>query len=79
MPAGLKKQVPAKEQKRFVIHRGFEKHLVMYTRKEWDRIVAEVNDLSLFVRKHRELAVSFTAVRRSWKWTVRAVCCCRRG
>jgi MraZ protein len=59
LPAGLKKQVPAKEQKRFVIHRGFEKHLVLYTRKEWDRIVSEVNELSPFVRKHRELARQF--------------------
>ena len=59
LPGALKKQVPAKEQKRFVIHRGIEKHLVMYTKKEWDRISEEVNQLNLYVRKNREFIRKF--------------------
>ncbi len=59
LPSGLKKQVPAKEQKRFVVHRGFDKHLVMYTRKEWERISAEVNSLNLYVRKNLEFVRKF--------------------
>lgn len=59
LPSGLKKQVPVKEQKRFVIHRGFEKQLVMYTRKEWERISAEVNALNLYVRKNLEFVRKF--------------------
>jgi MraZ protein len=59
LPSGLKKQVPVKEQKRFVVHRGFEKHLVMYTRKEWERISAEVNALNLYVRKNLEFVRKF--------------------
>jgi len=59
LPGSLKKQVPAKEQKRFVIHRGIEKHLVIYTKKEWDKISEEVNTLNLYVKKNREFIRKF--------------------
>src|SRR5689334_21784541 len=59
LPGALKKQIPAKEQKRFVVHRGIEKHLVMYTLKEWEKISAEVNTLYLYVRKNREFIRMF--------------------
>jgi MraZ protein len=59
LPASLKKQIPAKEQKRFVVHRGIEKHLVIYTKKEWEKISEEVNALNLFVRKNREFIRKF--------------------
>ncbi len=59
LPVALKKQVPAKEQKGFVIHRGIEKHLVIYTKKEWDRISEEVNSLNLYVTKNREFIRKF--------------------
>ena len=59
LPSGLKKQIPVKEQKRFVVHRGFDKHLVLYTRKEWERISADVNALNLYVRKNLEFVRKF--------------------
>jgi MraZ protein len=59
LPGGLKKQIPVKEQKRFVVHRGLEKHLVIYTKKEWDKISEEVNQLNLYVRKNREFLRKF--------------------
>ncbi len=59
LPGGLKKQIPAKEQKRFVVHRGMEKHLIIYTKKEWDKITAEVNELNLYVKKNREFLRKF--------------------
>ena len=59
LPGGLKKQIPAKEQKFFVANRGMEKHLVMYTRKEWDKISDEVNQLNTFVQKNREFLRKF--------------------
>jgi MraZ protein len=59
LPGGLKKQIPLKEQKRYVVHRGMEKHLVMYTKKEWDKISEEVNSLNLYVRKNREFLRKF--------------------
>ena len=54
LPSGLKKQFPAKEAKRFVINRGFEKHLNLYTGKEWDKITEEIGRLNLYVQKNRE-------------------------
>jgi MraZ protein len=54
LPSGLKKQVPAKDLKRFVINRGFEKHLNLYTGKEWDKITEEIGKLNLYVQKNRE-------------------------
>jgi MraZ protein len=59
LPGSLKKQIPVKEQKRFVVHRGMEKHLVIYTKKEWDKISAEVNTLNLYVKKNREFLRKF--------------------
>lgn len=59
LPGGLKKQIPAKEQKHFVVHRGIEKHLVIYTKKEWLKISEEVNQLNLYVKKNREFLRKF--------------------
>lgn len=59
LPGGLKKQIPAKEQKHFVVHRGIEKHLIIYTRKEWEKISEEVNRLNMYVRKNREFLRKF--------------------
>ena len=59
LPSALKKQIPVKEQKSFIIHRGIEKHLVIYTHKEWTKISAEVNELNLYVKKNREFIRKF--------------------
>ena len=59
LPGGLKKQVPAREQKFFVIHRGIEKHLIIYTKKEWERTTAEINELNLYVKQNREFIRKF--------------------
>lgn len=59
LPGGLKKQIPVKEQKRFVVHRGMEKHLVIYTKKEWEKISAEVNSLNLYIKKNRDFLRKF--------------------
>jgi MraZ protein len=59
LPGSLKKQIPAREQKHFVVHRGIEKHLVIYTKKEWEKISAEVNGLNLYVKKNREFLRKF--------------------
>ena len=36
-----------------------EKNLVIYTRKEWDKISEEVNQLNLYVKKNREFIRKF--------------------
>ncbi len=59
LPMGLKKQIPVKEQAIYVVHRGIEKHLVLYTRREWDKISEGVNNLNLFVEENREFIRKF--------------------
>jgi len=60
IPANLKKQLPEAEREGLVINRGFEKHLVIYTRKEWDKIVDELSKLNQYEKKKREFIRYFT-------------------
>jgi len=60
IPANLKKQLPEAEREGLVINRGFEKHLVIYTRKEWDKIVDELSKLNQYEKKTREFIRYFT-------------------
>ncbi|MGP8216276.1 MAG: division/cell wall cluster transcriptional repressor MraZ [Bacteroidia bacterium] len=59
LPAGLKKQLPNKEQKRFVVNRGLEKQLNLWPRKEWDKETSRLNQLNLYVQKNREFVRKF--------------------
>lgn len=60
IPVGLKKQLPEAENEGLVINRGFEKHLVIYTRKEWDKIVDDLSKLNQYEKKTREFIRYFT-------------------
>jgi MraZ protein len=60
LPAGLRKQMPEAEREGLVINRGFEKHLVIYTRKEWDAIVADLSKLNQYEKKTRDFIRYFT-------------------
>ena len=60
IPAGLKKQLPEADSEGLVINRGFEKHLVIYTRKEWDKIVDDLSKLNSYEKKTREFIRYFT-------------------
>lgn len=60
IPAGLKKQVPDIERDGLVVNRGFEGHLNIYTRKEWDRIVSELGALNQYEKKNRDFIRYFT-------------------
>lgn len=60
IPVGLKKQLPEAVSEGLVINRGFEKHLVIYTRKEWDKIVDELSKLNSYEKKTREFIRYFT-------------------
>ncbi|MBN8702423.1 MAG: division/cell wall cluster transcriptional repressor MraZ [Bacteroidetes bacterium] len=59
LPAGLKKQISPEAQEKFVVNRGFEKHLVLYPFNEWQIISAEVNKLNLYVKKNRDFVRKF--------------------
>ena len=60
LPAGLRKQMPEAEKDGLVVNRGFEKHLVVYTRKEWDRIMEDLSKLNQYEKKTREFIRYFT-------------------
>ncbi|HEY0896134.1 MAG TPA: division/cell wall cluster transcriptional repressor MraZ [Sphingobacteriaceae bacterium] len=60
IPSNLKKQLPEAEREGLVINRGFEKHLVIYTKKEWDKIVEELSKLNPYEKKTREFIRYFT-------------------
>ena len=60
VPASLKKQLPEAERDGLVINRGFEKHLVIYPKKVWDEIVADLSKLNQYEKKTREFIRFFT-------------------
>ncbi|MES2417987.1 MAG: division/cell wall cluster transcriptional repressor MraZ [Bacteroidota bacterium] len=60
VPSSLKKQLPNVEQEGLVINRGFEKHLVIYPKKVWEGIVAELSKLNQYEKKTREFIRFFT-------------------
>ena len=54
LPAGIKKQLPGGENTRFVINRGFEKCLSLYTIESWEPLYAKIQTLNDFDPKVRE-------------------------
>ena len=54
LPAGIRKQLPEKENDQFVINRGFEKCLSLYPLKSWEPLFAEISKLNEFDPKVRE-------------------------
>ncbi len=60
IPSGLKKQLPDVESAGLVVNRGFEKHLVIYSRAEWDKITADLGKLNQYEAKTREFVRYFT-------------------
>ena len=54
LPAGLKKQFPDGEEGLFVINRGFEKCLALYTVKSWEPLHDKIKKLNEFDPKVRE-------------------------
>jgi len=60
LPAALKRQMPEVEQYGLVINRGFEKHLVIYPRGEWDKITNKLAKLNQYVARNRKFIRDFT-------------------
>ncbi len=59
LPSGLINQLGESETHNFVINRGFEKHLMLYPEKVWDRITEEINELNLYSKKNRDFVRYF--------------------
>jgi len=55
LPAALRKQLPEGFGERFVINRGFENCLVLYTMDVWQILSAKMNKLNDFNQKERTL------------------------
>lgn len=60
VPAGLKKQLPAIDADGLVVNRGFEKHLVVYSKAEWDKVTADLAQLNPYEEKNRKFVRYFT-------------------
>ena len=54
LPVGFKKQLPEEGDTQFVINRGFEKCLSLYTMKSWEPIFSEISKLNDYDPKVRE-------------------------
>lgn len=54
LPAGFKKQLPEKREEGFVLNRGFEKCLSLYTSESWNPLFEELGNLNDFDPKVRQ-------------------------
>lgn len=46
MPSGFRKQLPEGEEMRFVVSRGLENFLTLYTMQDWDAFTAKLSKLN---------------------------------
>ncbi|WP_257668649.1 division/cell wall cluster transcriptional repressor MraZ [Parapedobacter tibetensis] len=60
LPAALKRQMPDVERVGLVVNRGFEKHLVIYLRDEWDKITGKLAKLNTYKAVNRKFIRDFT-------------------
>lgn len=54
LPSGFKKQLPEEDSTLFVINRGFEKCLALYTEKNWEPLFENIRKLNDFDPKVRQ-------------------------
>lgn len=54
LPNQLIRQMQGSNVYEFVIHRGFEKCLIMYEKHVWDEVVKQIDQLNVYNKKERE-------------------------
>ena len=59
VPSSLKKQLPDVERDGLIISRGFEQNLIIYPKKVWEGIVAEMMKLNMYVPENRDFVRKF--------------------
>ena len=59
VPSSLKKQLPDVERDGLVVSRGFEQNLIIYPKKVWESIVAEMMKLNMYIPENREFVRKF--------------------
>lgn len=59
LPAGLLRQLPEDQSGKFVINKGLDNNLDLYTESAWDKITEKLDKLNKFNSKHREFLRAF--------------------
>jgi MraZ protein len=59
VPSSLKKQLPDVENDGLIVSRGFEQNLILYPKKVWEEIVAEMMKLNMYVPENRDFVRKF--------------------
>lgn len=59
LPAGLLRQLPENQGGKFVINKGLDNNLDLYTESAWDKITEKLDKLNKFNSKHREFLRAF--------------------
>lgn len=59
LPADMRKQLPPNDAESFVISRGVDDCLSLYTMSEWDRVMEKLRGLNRFKAKDRKFARMF--------------------
>ena len=58
-PAGLKKQYGKDEQSKFVVNRGYDSHLILYSLSIWGKITKHLSKLNRFVPDNQRFVREF--------------------
>lgn len=60
LPSALKQQLPGEGKEPLMIARGFDKNLLIYTKIEWDGVIAELLKLNQYERENQQFIRHFT-------------------
>ncbi len=60
LPSALKQQLPGAGKESLMIARGFEKYLVIYTKKEWEAKMEELLKLNQYEKENLQFIRHFT-------------------
>ncbi|MCO5232598.1 MAG: hypothetical protein LC105_11785 [Chitinophagales bacterium] len=59
LPAGLLRSLPKGQSGKYVINKGLDNNLDLYTEESWDKITAKLESLNKFNSRHREFLRAF--------------------
>lgn len=59
LPAGLLRQLPEGHSGKFVINKGLDNNLDLYTLEDWDKVVQKLDKLNKFNSSHRNFLRAF--------------------
>ncbi len=59
VPSSLKRQLPDVEKDGLIVSRGFEQNLIIYPRKVWEEIMADMMKLNMYIPENRDFVRKF--------------------